>query len=257
LKDHWVETGDEPLLFKQRLQEKIDVVVGKDRFYSAQMAEKRGNRTLLLDDGMQARFIHRDLEITLLNSHDLFGGEAFLPAGFLRESPKGLKRSDYIILNHVHDGEHFEKTKERVLAFTKRPVIGMRPRLSSIKELNGQEVNKKERGAVALFCAIAEPHFFYGLVKKAGFSIAHTLFLPDHDFLSFEELLSFTKQAAAKGAHSVLCTEKDKVKINPKAFFPLPVRYVEMDLEIAHGKEIFEEMVQRIVSSSNRADSLP
>lgn len=250
-KDHWVESGDEPLLFLERLKEKADVIVGKDRFFSARMAERSGSDTLLLDDGMQARFLHRDLEITLINGHDPFGQEAFLPFGLLREGPKGLQRSDYIIVNHVQSKEHFEKIKERLAPFVQKPMIGMRPSLSSIKDLEGKTVEEKT-GAIALFCAIAQPHLFYGLVKKAGFSIVQTLFLPDHGFLAFEELLSFAILAKEKGAERILCTEKDRVKLNSKALLPLPVHYVEMELEILEGKEIFENLIQRIAASQRK-----
>lgn len=249
--DHWAQAGDEPFLFQERLQEKADVFVGRDRLYSAQMAERSGSRILLLDDGMQYRLLHRDLEITLLNGHDLFGQEAFLPAGFLRESPRGLKRSDYIIVNHVQSKEHFERVKERIGSFAKKPLIGMSPILSSIKNLNGNKV-ERENGPVALFCGIAQPHLFYGLVKKSGFSIVQTLFLPDHGFLSYEDLLIFAASAKEIGACCILCTEKDRVKLNPKALLSLPVHYVEMELDIVQGKEIFERLIQRIVSSCKR-----
>jgi tetraacyldisaccharide 4'-kinase len=253
LQEHWIKAGDEPLLFKQRLKEFIDVIVGKDRFASAEIAVRKGSSVLLLDDGMQARFIHRDLEVTLLNRHDLFGQDAFLPFGSLREHPKELKRSDFLIVNHVQSSQEFENVKERLLPFTKAPLIGVRPFISSIKNLLGQEVFLKEKTPLALFCGIGEPSLFQDLVKGARFSIVQTLFLPDHGFLSYESLLSFASFAKERGATSLLCTEKDKVKIHPKAFFPLPIYYVEMDLQVVEGKERIEELVQKIIDLSDRA----
>ncbi len=246
--EHWSAAGDEPCLLHKHLQNRAEVIVGDHRLSSAMMAVERGCRTLLLDDGMQARSFHRNLEITLLNARDLFGQGAFLPLGLLRERPEGLQRSDYIVLTHVKSLEHYREAKKRVELFAQKPMIAAAHALSSIKNLQGEEVAVKE-GACALFCGIANPHLFCELVEKSGCSIVHSLFLPDHGFLSHEELLSFANMAKEKGASYILCTEKDGIKLDAETRFPLPVYYAELQLQFIDGKEIFEQMVEQIILS--------
>ena len=102
--------GDEPYLLFKTLPEAI-LFVGKDRVLNAKQAVYHNTDWILLDDGMQYRSLHRDIEIVMLHADDIYGKGFFLPRGYLRDSPKRLQSADAIIINHIKNKEHFYKYK--------------------------------------------------------------------------------------------------------------------------------------------------
>ena len=104
------DEGDEAFLLSQKLPF-AKVIVGKKRVLSAQLAETLDVDYILLDDGMQHRYLHRDIEIVVLHKK----------GGFLRESLKSLARADYVVVNGV-------KTEEEVAflqKYTQAPIMGV------------------------------------------------------------------------------------------------------------------------------------
>ena len=71
------------------------------------MAAKAGVKLILLDDGMQHRWLARDFEVVVMDAFDPFGQGYFLPRGLYAEGLKSLVRADLIILNHVYDHDYF------------------------------------------------------------------------------------------------------------------------------------------------------
>jgi tetraacyldisaccharide 4'-kinase len=72
---NWEESGDEPLLMKQRLGN-VPVVVGANRYEAGVFAEQKqlGN-IFILDDGFQHRRLHRDVDIVTIDPIEWAAGE--------------------------------------------------------------------------------------------------------------------------------------------------------------------------------------
>lgn len=149
------ECGDEPYLLAQRMPT-ATIIVGADRVHSGLRAQESGAEILLLDDGMQHRRLHRDIEIIVMQADDLFGGGHFLPRGLLRP-------------------------------YTDAPITAMQLRVE-----NSHEISSKK---VAVFSAIANPKNFYKTLKTLGCDIVETIEKPDHHSFTPEELQGLANRA--------------------------------------------------------------
>ena len=116
----WRQIGDEVVLMRNRVGA-ASFFVGKKRNLSAAMAQDRGCRLLIMDDGMQYRGLFRDIEITVLDGGDPFGKKSFL-----RESARSLDRSDFIVINNAPNNW------EMIASGLKAPVMAVRPRIISV-----------------------------------------------------------------------------------------------------------------------------
>lgn len=228
--------GDEPLVLMKNLP-KAQIWVGKNRVESARLAISHGSEVLILEDGMQYRPLHRDFEIVMMNPKDLFGKGHFLPRGYLREDPKRLERADAIVLVPVMDEAIFQRAEEELKKWTKAPIFGAR---MTPKNLNLQETK------VGVFCGLANPERFLEMLTFEKMIIVDQLLSKDHVLPSKEKLQAFADQCKEKGASCLLCTEKDKVKID--FTLSLPIHVVEAQLSITQGKGKFDIIVEQFIS---------
>jgi tetraacyldisaccharide 4'-kinase len=225
-------TQDEPRMIVNHFPE-IAMHIGKDRVKPALQAKG----PIFLDDGMQYRKLHRDLEIVVLNGRDLFGKGYFLPRGFLRDSPLRLEKADYIVLNNCEAEAQFNEQVALIRKYSHAPVIGTRFLLK--KSYKGQKV--------ALFCGLGSPRNFFKAIEQAGGEIIETLILDDHVAPRREALQAFSLSAKEKGAEKLLCTEKDWVKLPSPLESPLDIECAYGEMEVIYGQNEFEALIRKIV----------
>ncbi len=210
--------GDEPTLLKQKLPQ-ASIWVGKERCKSGELAAKEGAQLILLDDGMQYRALHRDIEIVIVDGRDPLGKGAFLPKGLLRDFPERLKKADLIIASHINNEAEFNACRVQLLPYTQAPIAGIQYRFKN-PDLQGKKV-----GA---FCAIAKPERFFQMLKAAGGELVDCLVAPDHAAFPEKQLQAFAERCKALGTEFLVCTEKDQVKVNSS--FSLPVKILEIEI---------------------------
>ena len=192
------EAGDEPILIKLTCHAPVFVAPKRFDAAVALLAAYPQTQIIVCDDGLQHHALHRDLEICVFDDRGV-GNGFLLPAGPLREPwPRpcdlvlhtgvnaGLGRS-----GSLHDGF----TARRTLAgYALRVDSGSVP----MAELRGKALH-----AVA---AIAQPEAFFAMLRDHGLTLAGTESLPDHfDFKNWVN--------AAPAGHTLICTEKDAVKL--------------------------------------------
>lgn len=220
------EEGDEAYLLSKKLPT-AQVIVGKDRIKSAKTLQDV--RCILLDDGMQHRYIQRDIEIVILHAHDPFGGGAYLPKGRLRDSPKRLKSADWIFVNGgVCD--HIKK-------YSDAPVIGIQYKIENQSEIEGRRI--------AAFCGIGTPSTFYQMLEEIGCRILLKRTLPDHS--PFHDISPFLTQAKKLGVDLVVTTEKDYVKLKDTT----NIRPLIVTLDIVYGEEHYKRLLEEILKLSS------
>ncbi len=228
------DEGDEAYLLSQKL-EFAKVIVGKKRSKSAKFAEELGVDYIVLDDGMQHRYLHRDMEIVLLHYKDLFGKGAFAPYGFLRESPNRLKQASYIVINGVKNEVDFSFAARQIERYSSAKLIG-----GFYEVLNREEFKDKK---VAAFCGIGKPEEFFSLLEQIGAEVNLKEILPDHE--RFEKVHHFKEKAYKNGIEMIVCTEKDYVKLSDKkGVVPLLVEF-----RVFFGSHHFKKLVEDIYSS--------
>lgn len=235
--------GDEPYLMKTKLPF-ARAIVGPRREESALLAREVGARWIILDDGMQYRRLHRDIEVAMIHVDLPFGGGYYLPRGLLRESPKRLSKADYVVLQGVSSLEVFEKLSKELATYTKAPVIGAEYRIMNSAEIAGKKV-----GA---FCGIGRPSHFFRMVEELGCEIVEQCILPDHTALPDPK--AFVASALEKGAEIVVCSEKDWIKLDKQDCFDKQDRVVPLrvSLEILYGERHYAQLVAAMKIANSR-----
>ena len=91
--------GDEPLLIARSLPQ-ARVFVDRDRVHGIKkiITEEPSTGAVILDDGFQHRAVKAGLNILLTDWNRLMTRDRLLPLGRLRESVRGIKRADIILV---------------------------------------------------------------------------------------------------------------------------------------------------------------
>jgi tetraacyldisaccharide 4'-kinase len=240
--------GDEPLLIAKRLPE-VSVFVGKNRIAATHMAVEKRCQIMILDDGMQHRRLRRDLEIVVMDASDPFGKGFLLPRGLLRESLRGLRRADYIIVNHAKV-EELPQLQQRLAPFTPAPLIATAMELSHVRRFPNDTIDTIRNKKVGLYCGIANPVHFRQMLQKQGATIVNEWVIGDHMAPQEDQLLRFMIESQRLGAEAVICTEKDRVKLAEDIECPLPILWTEAELRIIAGEEHWHALLKRTYSAS-------
>lgn len=236
------ECGDEPWLLASRLP-RAQVIVHRDRYKSALEAKKLGAKVLVLDDGMQHRQLFRDFEIVVLSGRDPFGGEHFLPRGFLREDPKRLARADFVIFV----GKPSAQVEKKVARLTSAPCIETRISVTELRLIDDQCIPSLEGKKIGLFCGIGNPERFVASMEALGAHVVATHYLPDHRTFEKKEWFTFATLCKERGAEYLFCTEKDHVKLPSfTVLSPLPVGWARVELTIIKNREAWDRMTNEI-----------
>lgn len=100
--DTTADAGDEPLLMARSLP-RVRVFVDRDRVHGIKkiMAEEPSTGAVILDDGFQHRAVKAGMNILLTDWNRLMTRDRLLPLGQLRESLRGMRRADVIIVTKV------------------------------------------------------------------------------------------------------------------------------------------------------------
>jgi tetraacyldisaccharide 4'-kinase len=237
--------GDEAALLAQHLPS-VSVIVGKKRSESAQVAAKLACTLAILDDGMQHRQLKRDYEIVAIDANDPFGKGKFLPAGFLRESPRALARADLIVINHAKNAEHYESVKERLLPYSKATIMGTSLSVSCVEDINSKEEICLKKKKVAMLCGIASPAAFRETLQSLEAEIVAECILRDHEAINKETLLAFAQRAKAAEASIIVCTEKDAIKIKKiRKLTSLPIVQVLIELNLRYDAKRWTTIINK------------
>jgi len=187
------EVGDEPLLIQRRTG--VPVVVDVDRVQAAlKLLDLHPDlHVVVSDDGLQHYALRRDIEICVAPESG-YGNGFLLPAGPLREPAS--RAADLVL------GPGGYRVR-RSLAPWAQTHNGTRVALA---DLRGRKLK-----AVA---GIARPEAFFRMLREHGLEITAYEALPDHyDYAQI--------RPAGEGEWTIVCTEKDAVKLwrqRPDAF---------------------------------------
>lgn len=207
--------GDEAALIRDRVPG-IEMIVTTDKLGGAREAAARGVDLVLVDDGLQHRRLHRDLDIICVDARAPFGNGEVLPGGPLREPASGLGRAGLVVLSHSEmlDEEHLEVITAQLGAHNRGvPILraehgplGVRPavggELAAPESLAGCEVH--------LFCGVAAPASFRHTVESLGAVVTGITAFADHHGFTPADMAKVRSEA---GTSQLLCTEKDAAKI--------------------------------------------
>jgi tetraacyldisaccharide 4'-kinase len=201
--------GDEELMYRAALGAGC-VFAGTSKLESAGAAARAGFDLVLVDDGMSHWPLARDVEIVLLDAHDLTGGGRLLPLGRLREPLRALQRARAVVVSRLRVGEDPAPWLERAGALAPGALLAAaRHRVKGVRALGNGEVPPGTR--VRVVSATGNPAAVEASAREAGLEVASASRWRDHHWFTPREARHESARAAGEGSW-VLLTAKDAVR---------------------------------------------
>ncbi|HYO62368.1 MAG TPA: tetraacyldisaccharide 4'-kinase [Pyrinomonadaceae bacterium] len=238
------EAGDEPrLLAESLLAERVAVVSDADRVAAARWALRElGSEVFVLDDGFQHLRIARDLDLVTVDALAPWGGRRLLPRGRLREPLPGLARADALVITRADLAPDLASLRDEARRLSGgKPVFAahlrtLRTRLVRTSPAGADETSEARADdhapePHAAFCGLGNPEAFFAHLRLTGRAPAYKRAFPDHHTYTQADLDALSREAARRGARSLLTTAKDAVKFGGLTF-ALPCYAVDVALEV-------------------------
>ena len=235
------DCGDEPLLIQRATG--VPVFVGRQRADAARTLLRVHPEVdvIVCDDGLQHLALARDLEIVVFDDRGLGNGWC-LPAGMLREP---WPRQNDVPALVLHQQRH--------------PALPFCPGFVARRALSSDAVDASgastplahltaSQAPVVALAGIARPEVFFDMLTEAGLRLAHTWPLPDHADLA---TLWPALQAQCPAGATVLCTEKDAVKLWPLLSQTAP-RVLAVPLVLTPEPAFFDALDAQLSSRHGR-----
>ena len=217
------ESGDEPALIQRATGAPVFVADRRTDALCDLLATYPATSAVVCDDGLQHYALQRDIEIAVFDDKGA-GNGWLLPAGPLREPWPGRLGEGIDLVLHTGQNPAFAGyASQRQLADHAVAADGSRQALISMKH----------QPLVAL-AGIASPEAFFDMLRARGLTLEKTLAFPDHHDFRQDDL-------NALSGHTVLCTEKDAVKL-----FALPappgLKLLAVPLEFSPEPAFFDAL---------------
>ena len=217
------DIGDEPLQYKTK-NPQLEVCVDANRVNGIKkiLEFPEPPKVVILDDAFQHRALNCELKIVISEYNNLYLSDCMMPAGYLRESKKGIERADIIIVS---------KTPDKTTAIEIRNVIKDLKPLAHQQlfftwlkygELKGFQnptdtidtLNDLFRYRIVAFTGIGNPQPMITYLKEYASDVKHIQF-PDHHRFTIQDIADVRAQldAIEGGNKIVVTTEKDAMRL--------------------------------------------
>jgi len=258
--------GDELTMLNQLLnyedrRPEVRVRANPDRFAAGQSLLRDHPETdlFLLDDGFQHRRLARDFDLVLINAAEPFGFGHVLPRGMLREPLTGLRRADAVVISHADQvsPEKLLQIESEIRRYHPNiPVykaihaqIGLRESTPPGSAPANRSLTELSRTRFFAFCGIGNPASFDRQLARFGEGYAGHRWFSDHYEYRPSDLQKLHDSARQAGAHVLVTTEKDWVKVaaleNHDRF---PIWRIDIGLQFLETgeEELFHQIEQAI-----------
>jgi tetraacyldisaccharide 4'-kinase len=119
-----------------------------------------------------------------------------------------------------------------------------------IKSAKAQSKTQLARQPIAAFCAVGNPEAFFNLVRQ-DFELTDTNAFRDHRQYTQDDIDRATREAIASGAHALVTTAKDEVKLRGLRF-DLPCYVLGIEIEIDSADRLFELIDGALLTKSDK-----
>lgn len=218
-----LDIGDEPLQYKTKNPD-LMVAVNANRVAGCNNLLELPDppQVIILDDAFQHRALKCELNIVISEFSNLYIRDCMMPAGYLRESKKGINRADIIIVS---------KTPEKTSAVEIRNLIkDIKPQAHQklfftwlkYGELRGFQnpnnvistLNELFRFRIVVFTGIGNPEPMITYLKEYAADVTHIQY-PDHHEFTIENLTDIREKLDEfqGGNKIIVTTEKDAMRL--------------------------------------------
>jgi tetraacyldisaccharide 4'-kinase len=243
--------NDEAMMLEECLPD-VPHLQGPDRVALAQTAiEELEAELLLLDDGMQHRRLHRDLDLALVDVTNPWGYGSVLPRGLLREPRAGLRRAAFVILTRC------DQAPSATVAEIENQVRQLAPDavvLQSVHRPAGwlhggdtRPVDDMKGKSVGAFCGIGSPLAFRTTLQQLGLNIVGWREFPDHHPYDRNDVESLHDWAESMNVDAIVTTHKDLVKIRLKSMGSVPLKALRVEFQILQGEDQLQSRIGTLI----------
>ncbi|WP_050784366.1 tetraacyldisaccharide 4'-kinase [Pedobacter sp. BAL39] len=250
--------GDEPMQFYRKFPD-VTVAVCEDRVRGVSLLKDQHD-LIILDDAYQHRRIRAGMYILLFEFSQLLRPQFLLPAGNLRESFRGYRRADAILVTKAPSViskyernkclSHFDKDHE--VSFSSLAYQQLVPLFGA----GQQQINPST--VVFLITGIANPRPLLTELKKHTSQVIHHDY-PDHYQFKEKDVEAFVEAYHKETALEklLLTTEKDAQRLLGGAFkeilLNLPIFYLPVRIDVhQEDKDSFDRKILDYVASHTR-----
>ena len=253
INSNYNEVGDEPLQMKKNLPKEI-VAVDHKRVNGLNkiMKEHPEVNCIILDDAFQHRSVKIGFNILLCDYNNPIYKDYMMPVGLLRESKKGIKRADCLVISKCPENLTLEESNriKKKLKFTKE-VFFSKVVYDKIVSLNGNKTIKKSSiKKVLLVTGIANSSPIIKYLENLNIQIKHIKYKDHFHYQKkdINKIIDIYKREISEII--ILTTEKDAQKM--KVFEELskfPVYYLKVSIDFIRNKDKFEEKILKYVKA--------
>lgn len=252
------DIGDEPMQFYQKYGNDVVVSVGEQRAFAIPSILQSYDNTqvILLDDAYQHRKVRPSFNILLTDYNRPFYHDFLLPAGRLRESRKGAKRAQAIIVSkcpHRIDEREQLQIVQKIRTYTlpEVPIFFTGIKYGKIKHISGKELNH-EINTVLLLTGIAKSAPFKNYIADQ-FNLQDHLELADHISYtpSVIEKIRLRFQGITAPHKAIITTEKDAVKLmEVEELQDLPIFYIPIEINFfGEAENTFNSLISQHIQA--------
>jgi len=253
--DSAATVGDEPWqYFQQFSAQQVPVAVAEDRQLGAALLLRAhpALTVIVLDDAYQHRAVQPTLNVLLTEWARPFYQDRVLPAGRLRESRRGARRADAVIVTKCPPSLSMAAQAviaQRIRRYS-RPTVPVifsayeyaLPRALAEADSSGQaglaaaSASGPAPGPALLLTGIAQPGPLREYLESQGYAIQHHAAFPDHYAFQPADLAAL--RAHWRPGWPIFTTEKDATRLqapelraerNRRPFYTIPVRVAFLD----------------------------
>jgi tetraacyldisaccharide 4'-kinase len=255
-----LQIGDEPMQYFTKFSPSISVVVDANRVTGVMdlCREKPETQVVLLDDAFQHRAIKAGLNILITTAQEPYFKDFILPVGNLRESRRGAKRADIIIVSKNKELKTLNKDyyRKKIKLKDHQSLFFSKVDYGAFYSLKDKQIiDAKIVRNLIVVTGIARSESLIDHLKSTH-TILHHFNYKDHHNFKAEDIDTihnlFGKFAEQKPL--IVTTEKDAMRLMQVSFtdktagFPWVYQSIEIELD---EPAVFDEIIMKYVEENS------
>jgi tetraacyldisaccharide 4'-kinase len=228
-----------------------------DRVAACQvMVDELDMQVIVADDAFQHRRLERDVDIVVVDATCPFGYGYLLPRGLLRESLRGLRRANTIVISRISkipaaDRPHLRQTLLHWAPQAMQCEADHLPTRLLQHDGSTQSLESLRGQSILAFAGIGNPQPFFDSLVELGAQLIDTRSLEDHcayDKTTVTGLLQWIQANAQHQPQRIVCTHKDLVKLRTANLASIPLHALQVELVFRSNEASFWEPIDRVTA---------
>lgn len=249
-------SGDEPYMMAKFVN--CPIIIGADRFESANLAKQFNPDIFILDDGFQHWKLERNLDIVCINALNPFGNGMTIPSGILRETKTALKRANIVAVTNCNlaNKDKILDIRQEIFQITKELPIEVSCQYYEIVNMyNNSKVQDfnyfRTNNTFVVVSAIGSPDNFVNTVINLGLKIKEEVIFSDHHKYQKKDITEILNKLS--GNEKIITTAKDAVKMSEVVDVKMQQKIYVLNILLTfnNGREVFEEEINSLLGMNN------